>query len=119
MSSDRDALLALYRSARGVRWTRWWNIEADAELSAEEAELSAEENWPGTFFYHARVEQLELDDNNLQGIIPSGCLFRRHASALLRCALRFSNRNSSAKNSEGRDSIFGTQPTYPEYCLWV
>ena len=59
-SSDRAALVALYRSTGGTRWKQNRNWDTDAGLS----------QWHGVQVNHeGRVVHLLLEDNNLQGML--------------------------------------------------
>ncbi|CAN0182444.1 unnamed protein product, partial [Ectocarpus fasciculatus] len=60
-STDRAALLALFRSTRGSGWKNSNNWNTDAPLS----------RWYGVRVDdEGRVVKLLLNDNNLQGTIP-------------------------------------------------
>lgn len=70
-STDRSALLALFRSTGGAsHWRDNTNWNTDAELS----------RWYGVFVNdEGRVDELWLDENNLQG---GSNLLRRQACSL-------------------------------------
>ena len=59
-ASDREALVALYRSTDGPQWENndGWNTKDDISL------------WKGVEVRGGRVVELDLSDNNLQGNIP-------------------------------------------------
>ncbi|CBJ26199.1 LRR-GTPase of the ROCO family [Ectocarpus siliculosus] len=60
-STDRDALVALFRSAGGATWRRKENWDTAADL----------ESWFGVILNNqGRVAELKLAVNNLQGVIP-------------------------------------------------
>lgn len=64
--TDRDALLALYRSADGANWRRKANWDTDADLS----------DWSGVVVNgQGRVVELSLTSNNLRGIFRQSMLF--------------------------------------------
>lgn len=58
-STDRDALVALFRSTGGANWKRKTNWETDAELS----------QWHGVEVNNqGRVVELSMVNNNLRGM---------------------------------------------------
>lgn len=61
MTSDREALLALYWASCGPQWRRngGWNTNADIAL------------WNGVQVQDGRVVGLDLGRNNLQGNVCS------------------------------------------------
>ncbi|CAM9447935.1 unnamed protein product [Ectocarpus sp. 12 AP-2014] len=60
--TDREALIALFRSTGGAGWRRRGNWGTDAELAT----------WNGVEVNgHGRVVKLDLTRNNLQGAIPA------------------------------------------------
>lgn len=67
--TDRDVLLALFRSAGGPNWSRKQNWDTDAELS----------KWDGVWVDgQGRVVKLDLRENNLQGDVMRRLLVRVH-----------------------------------------
>ena len=61
MSSDREVLLALYRTTGGPQWerNRGWNTDTDIST------------WYGVQVRDGRVVGLRLFRNNLKGNVPS------------------------------------------------
>ncbi|CAN0303503.1 unnamed protein product [Ectocarpus sp. 6 AP-2014] len=61
VSTDRDALAALYNATDGANWTTSKNWKTEAPLS----------QWHGVNVdYQGRVTKLQLNSNNLKGPIP-------------------------------------------------
>ena len=61
LSSDRDALVALYNATDGPNWTNSTNWLSDKPLG----------DWHGVLVYNDRVTGLLLSENNLRGEIPT------------------------------------------------
>ena len=61
MSSDREVLLALYRTNGGPQWRRKTGWDTDADIST----------WDGVTVRDGRVVELDLGYNNLKGKVPS------------------------------------------------
>ena len=61
LSTDRDALIALYHATDGDSWTDRTNWLTDADLST----------WHGVTVSDGRVTRVQLDRNNLSGTIPA------------------------------------------------
>ena len=60
-SSDRKALLALYRATGGPQWNNNGGWDTDTDVST----------WYGVEVRDGRVVKLKLGANNLKGNIPS------------------------------------------------
>ena len=58
--TDREALITLYNSANGEEWDNLWQIDAPMN------------EWHGvTVDSRGRVVELDLEDNNLNGYLPT------------------------------------------------
>ena len=61
MSSDREVLLALYRTTGGTGWRNNDGWDTDTDIST----------WDGVEVRDGRVVGLDLHRNNLEGNVPS------------------------------------------------